>query len=140
MPNYIDVSMAIGLVFFRLVGLGSVIIMIMFRTAVFLISFFVVMSVISIIILFLSCDNFPFHFEGALTEHLVLSVCQVYANLASIENVIVSGRRPYSSTISISIRIICLFDYVGVSIVRGCRVYIDSRRIFRGSGLSGCRG
>lgn len=115
--------------------------MIMFRTAVFLISFLIiVMSVISIIILFLSCDNFPFHLECALTEHLVLSVCQVDSNLASIENVIVSGRRSYSCAISIGIGIICLFDYVGASIVRGCGVYIDSSGIFRGDGLSSCRG
>ena len=155
-PNYIDICMAIRFILFGLVGLGDII-MIMFGTGVFLISFLIVSMVLSAIILFLSRDNFPFHLEGALTEHLVLGVGQVDTNLAPIENIVISGRRPHS----IAICVCRLFDDVGGGC--GCGVIwcgtsssrsrscsngggvsssdSDSGRIVVGWGcLSGCRG
>ena len=49
----------------------------------------------SIIILFLCCDNFPFHFEGAFAKKLVLSLRQIYSYLSSIKDVEVALSSDY---------------------------------------------
>ena len=57
--------------------------------------FFRLFGWLSIIILFLGSDHFPFHFKGAFAKKLILRLSKVYSYLSSIKDVEVALSSDY---------------------------------------------
>ena len=90
-PDYVDVCVAVNLIFLCLLGEGYFVLLgffgfffcrYLFRVAYLCHHF--------LCLLLLGSDHFPLHLKGALPEEFILCICQVDSDFATIKDVVVT--------------------------------------------------